>query len=63
MAKVFRSCDVHQGWLLPPSLHRFVPHRHMAYFVRDMVHEVLELSAILDTHSEERGYAGADHRG
>ena len=26
------------------------------------VREALELSAILDTHSEERGYAGADYR-
>src|SRR3954462_2825522 len=56
MAKVFRSWDVDQGWLLPPSLHEFVPPGHMAHFVRDTVREVLDLSAILDTYTEERGY-------
>ena len=56
MAKVFRSWDVDQGWLLPPSLHDFVPPGHMAYFVRDTVREALDLSAILDTYSEEQGY-------
>lgn len=56
MAKVFRAWDVDQGWLLPPSLHEFVPPGHMAHFVRDTVREVLDLSAILDTYTEERGY-------
>lgn len=56
MAKVFRSWDVDQGWLLPPSLHEFVPPGHMAHFVRDTVREALDLSAILDTYTEERGY-------
>src|SRR6201746_2683320 len=56
MAKVFRSWDVDQGWLLPPSLHEFVPPGHMAHFVRDTVREALDLSAILDSYSEERGY-------
>jgi transposase len=56
MAKVFRSWDVDQGWLLPPSLHEFVPPGHLAHFVRDTVREALDLSAILDTYTEERGY-------
>jgi hypothetical protein len=56
MAKVFRSWNVDQGWLLPPSLHEFVPPGHMAHFVRDPVREALDLSAILDTDTEERGY-------
>src|SRR3569833_283517 len=56
MAKVFRAWDVDQGWLLPPSLHEFVPPGHMAHFVRDPVREVLALSAILDTDTAERGY-------
>ena len=55
MAKVFRSWDVDQGWLLPPSLHEFVPPGHMAHFVRDPVRQALDLSAILDTDTEERG--------
>src|SRR5215213_1665785 len=56
MAKVFRSWDVAQGGLLPPSLHEFVPPGHMAPFVRGTVREALDLSAILDTYTEERGY-------
>ena len=45
-----------QGWLLPPSLHEFVPPGHLAHFVRDTVREALDLSAMLDTYTEERGY-------
>lgn len=56
MAKVFRSWDVDQGWLLPPSLHEFVPPGHLAHFVRDTVREGLDLSAIIDSYTEERGY-------
>ncbi|AMB43508.1 hypothetical protein Y590_01255 [Methylobacterium sp. AMS5] len=56
MAKVFRAWDVDQGWLLPPSLDEFVPPGHMAHFVRDTAREALELSAILETCTEERGY-------
>lgn len=56
MAKVFRSGDVDQGWLLPRSLHEFVPPGHMAHFVQDTVREALDLSAILDVYKEERGY-------
>lgn len=61
MAKVFRSWDVDQGWLLPPSLHEFVPPGHMALFVRDTVGEALDLSAILDTYGEERVYPPPYH--
>ncbi|PXW55518.1 hypothetical protein BY998_1181 [Methylobacterium sp. B4] len=56
MAKVFRSWDVDQGWLLPLSLHEFVPLGHMAHLVSDTVREALDLSAILDTYTVERGY-------
>ncbi|KAB2663340.1 IS1182 family transposase [Brucella tritici] len=56
MSKTFRDWDVDQGWLLPPSLHEFVPAGHMAHFVRDTVREVLDLSAIFGTYTEERGY-------
>ncbi|MDQ0545314.1 hypothetical protein QO001_004257 [Methylobacterium brachiatum] len=51
-----RSWDVDQGWLLPPSLHEFVPPGHMAHFVRDTIREALDLAAILDTYAEECGY-------
>ena len=29
MVKVFRAWDLDQGWLLPPSLHEFVPPGHL----------------------------------
>jgi len=56
MSKTFRSWDVDQAWLLPPSVHEFVPAGHLAHFVRDTVREGLDLSAILATYAEERGY-------
>ena len=56
MAKTFGSWDVDQGWLLPPLVHEFVPSDHLAHFVRDTVREALDLSAILDTDTQERGF-------
>ena len=55
MSKIFRDWDVDQAWLLPPSLHDFVPAGHMAHVVRDMVRETLDLSAIFDVYVEARG--------
>jgi transposase len=55
MSKTFRSWDVDQGWLLPPSVHEFVPAGHLAHFVRDTVREALDLSAIYGTYQEDRG--------
>jgi transposase len=55
MSETFRSWDVDQGWLLPPSAHEFVPAGHLAHSVRDMVCEGLDLSAILGSYVEERG--------
>ena len=56
MSKTFRSWDVDQAWLLPPSVHEFVPEGRLAHFVRDTVREGLDLSAILGVYGEERGY-------
>lgn len=56
MSKTFRDWDVEQGWLLPPSVLDFVPLDHLSHFVRDTVRESLDLSAITDSYSEERGY-------
>jgi hypothetical protein len=55
MSKTFRESDVDQSWLLPSSVHDFVPAGHLAHFVRDTVREALDLSAILQGDSEERG--------
>lgn len=56
MSKTFRAWDVDQSWLLPASIHDFVPPDHMAHFVRDTVREGLDLSAIFSVYEEERGY-------
>ena len=55
MSKTFRAWDVDQAWLLPPSIHEFVPAGHAAHLVRDVVRESLDLSAILSVYGEERG--------
>ena len=43
-------------WLLPPSIQDLVPGGHVAHFVRDTVRTGLDLSSIMDTYTEERGY-------
>lgn len=55
MSKTFRAWDVDQAWLLPPSLHQFVPSGHLAHFVRDTVREALDLSAITGVYKAEQG--------
>lgn len=55
MSKTFRAWDVDQVWLLPASVHDFVPAGHLAHFVRDTVREGLDLSEILAGYAEERG--------
>jgi transposase len=55
MAKTFRAWDVDQTWLLPPSVHDFVPAGHGAHLIRDLVRESLDLTAILDAYPEDRG--------
>ena len=56
MAKIFRDWDIEQLMMFPPSVEDFVPKGHLAHFVRNTVLEALDLSAILDGYSEERGY-------
>ena len=56
MSKTFRSWDVDQDWLLPRSLHEFVPADHVAHFVRDLVRDELDLTAILSSYDDERGF-------
>jgi transposase len=56
MSKTFRAWDVDQVWLLPPSVHDFVPAGHPAHLVRELVRSELDLSAILEPYErEERG--------
>ena len=56
MSKSFRPWDVDQVWLLPPSIQDLVPAGHLAHFVRDTVRDGLDLSRIMDSYGEERGY-------
>ena len=56
MSKTFRPWEVEQAWLLPPSVKELVPADDAAHFIRELVREQLDLSAILDTYDEERGY-------
>ena len=55
MSKTFRPWDVDQAWLLPLSVHQFVPPGHLAHFVRDTVREALDLSAITGVYKAEQG--------
>jgi transposase len=56
MSKVFRPWNVDQGWLLPPSIHEFVPAGHPAHVVRELVRAELDLSEIMAEYDELRGY-------
>ncbi|MBI1778314.1 MAG: IS1182 family transposase [Proteobacteria bacterium] len=56
MSKTFRPWDVDQVWLLPPSIQDLVPAGHVAHFVRDTVRDALDLSRIMATYDEDRGY-------
>jgi transposase len=60
MAKTFKSWDVDQLVLLPPSVQELVPPGHLAHFVRDLVRESLDVSAILETYTEDRGFPPYD---
>jgi transposase len=60
MSKTFRPWPVDQAQLLPPSVSDFVPAGHVSHFVRDLVREQLDLSAITGAYSELRGYPPFD---
>ena len=55
MGKTFRAWNLDQAWLLPPSVHDFVPPGHSAHLIRDLVRESLDLGAIFAAYPEERG--------
>jgi transposase len=54
MGKSFRSDDLDQALLLPPSLHDWLPEDHVAHFVADIVKQ-LDLSAIYASYDEKDG--------
>jgi len=55
MSKTFRPYQPDQLLMLPPSLQEWLPADHAVYFVGDLV-DSLDLSAIMETYTEERGY-------
>lgn len=54
MGKGFRSDDLNQGLLLTPSLHDWLPGKHLARFLVDVV-EALDLSAIYASYEAGDG--------
>ena len=54
MGKSFRSDDLNQLLLLPPSLHDWLPENHLARFLVDVVN-ALDLSAIYASYEEKDG--------
>jgi len=53
--KTFRPYQPDQLLLMPPSIQEWLPEGHLARFVSEVVDE-LDLSAIEDRYTEERGY-------
>jgi len=53
--KTFRPYQPDQLLLLPPSIQEWLPEHHLARFVSEVVDE-LDLSAIEDQYTEDRGY-------
>ena len=54
MGKSFRSDDLNQALLLPPSLHDWLPEDHLARFLVDVV-ETLDLGAIYASYDAKDG--------
>lgn len=60
MFKTFKSWDIDQLIRLPPSIEELVRVNHLVHFVRDLVRDSLDLSAILKTYTAERGFPPYD---
>ncbi len=56
MSKTYRPWNPNQQWLLPPSVHDWLPEDDLVYFIMDTVNE-LDISAITAKYEQqERGY-------
>ncbi|MBA2670196.1 MAG: IS1182 family transposase [Gemmatimonadetes bacterium] len=55
MAKTFRPYEPDQIYLFPPSPRDWLGDDHLIFFLSDLV-DTLDLSAIYETYTEERGY-------
>jgi transposase len=56
MSKTFREWTPEQTVMFPPCAMDLVPKGHLAHLIRNVVSEELDLSEILDSYEEERGY-------
>ena len=56
MGKTFRAWNYNQEHLFPRSLQEYVPEGHVSHFVVKLVLEELNLSEIMSSYREERGY-------
>jgi transposase len=56
LKKTFRPLNVSQGNLFPPAPGDLVPPGHLSQFIRDLVCDELDLSAIYAHYQELRGY-------
>jgi transposase len=54
VSKRFRTCDLDQVFLLPPSLQDWLPEEHMARFIADVTDQ-LDLSQILAVYARKDG--------
>jgi len=52
MGKSFRTGCLNQALLLPPSLHDWLPEKHLARFLVDVV-KTLDLSSIYGSYEEK----------
>lgn len=63
MSKPFRPYSMDQQFLLPPSLHDWLPEGHLALFVSDVVEHGLDLSALYRSYEGDgRGMPPYDPR-
>jgi transposase len=54
MSKRFRTCSLDQPFLMPPSLHDWLPESHLARFIADVVHH-LDLSEVYGCYERKDG--------
>jgi transposase len=54
VGKRFRTCDLNQPYLLPPSLQDWLPPQHLARFIAEVAEE-LDLNAIYAEHDRKDG--------
>ena len=60
MAQTVTSWDVDQVVVLPLSVQELMSAGHLAHVVRDLVRESRDVSAILATYAEDRGFPPYD---